>query len=167
MSGQSLKTTIFAKQKINHTMKRYFLILAPFVLATLTSCQPKDEKKIGTDLITVAGDTKGGLANMKFEFEKHDFGRISQGERVTYAFKFKNTGGSNLIISDAHGSCGCTVPSFPKKPVAPGEEGVIDVEFNSEGKRDHQEKTVTLITNCEPNTKVLTITADVMVPEKR
>lgn len=148
-------------------MKRNFFVLGILALVTFTSCQPKDSSKIGTDLVTVGGDSKGGLAVMKFETEKHDFGRISQGERVTYAFRFKNTGGSSLLISDAHGSCGCTVPSYPKKPVAPGEEAVIDVEFNSEGKKDHQEKTVTLITNCEPNTVVLTITADVMAPEKR
>ncbi|TND08465.1 MAG: hypothetical protein FD123_2261 [Bacteroidetes bacterium] len=148
-------------------MKTKMIFAASLVLsAALISCQPKDPKEADSGMVNVGGE-KGGLPVMKFEVEKHDFGRITQGERVTYEFKFKNTGGSDLLISDAHGSCGCTVPSYPKKPVAPGEESVINVEFNSEGKSGKQEKTVTLITNCEPNTRVITILAEVSVPESR
>lgn len=104
---------------------------------------------------------------MKFELESHDFGKISQGEKVSFAFKFRNVGGSDLIISEAHGSCGCTVPDYPRKPVAPGQDEVVNVVFNSEGKHGAQEKTVTLTTNCTPNTKVITIKADVLVPAER
>jgi hypothetical protein len=103
---------------------------------------------------------------MKFEVMEHDFGKISQGERVSYAFKFKNVGGSDLLISEAHGSCGCTVPDYPKNAIAPGAESVVNVEFNSEGKHGKQEKTVTLTTNCEPNTIVITIHAEVLEPAK-
>jgi len=148
--------------------KNLILPLALGLLFGLGACQPKDENAVDTGLVNVGGkENKGGLPVMKFERDRHDFGRIIQGERVTYAFSFKNTGGSDLIISDASGSCGCTVPEWPKKPVPPGGEGVINVEFNSEGKSGMQEKTVTLITNCEPNTKVLTIAAQVQVPESR
>ncbi|GAB4139073.1 MAG: hypothetical protein Fur0041_14150 [Bacteroidia bacterium] len=147
-------------------------VLTVILAAGLMSCAPKKDKEVTTDLIditaTASGNAPAGKAPvMKFERELHDFGKISQGERVTTSFKFKNVGGSDLIISEAHGSCGCTVPDYPKKPVPPGGEGVINVEFNSEGKRDKQEKTVTLTTNCEPNTKVITIRAEVLVPENR
>ena len=98
---------------------------------------------------------------MVFEKDVHDFGKIVEGEKVSYSFKFKNTGKVDLIISDAKGSCGCTVPQWPKNPVAPGADGVVDVTFNSSGKSGMQNKTVTLITNAIPNTKVLTITGEV------
>lgn len=147
-------------------MKTVFISVLAFVFAVgISSCAPKN-KEVTTDLVDISTNTEKGPV-MKFEKEVHDFGKISQGERVSYSFKFENTGSEDLIISDAHGSCGCTVPKFPKKPVAPGEEEVIDVEFASEGKKGLQEKTVTLTTNCTPNTKVITIKADVLVPANR
>jgi hypothetical protein len=148
------------------------VILMFALAASLVACAPKKDKEVTSDLVDITA-SGGGTAPagkspaMKFDRDKHDFGKITQGDRVTTQFKFKNIGGSDLIISDARGSCGCTVPDYPKKPIAPGEEGVINVEFNSEGKRDKQEKTVTLTTNCEPNTVVLTIAAEILVPEGR
>ena len=84
---------------------------------------------------------------------------------MQYAFKFKNTGKVDLIISSAQGSCGCTVPQYPKQPLKPGTEATIDVTFDSAGKQGKQNKTVTLITNCIPSTKVLTIMGDVNVAD--
>ncbi len=153
-------------------MKTIFIsILALGFAFGISSCAPKN-KEVTTDLVDIKTNARGSNPKeegpvMKFDKEVHDFGKISQGEIVSYSFKFKNVGGSDLIIKEAHGSCGCTVPKFPKEPVAPGEEGVIDVEFSSEGKRDLQEKTVTLTTNSTPNTKVITIKANVLVPANR
>ncbi len=98
---------------------------------------------------------------IKFNEMEHDFGKIKQGDKVKYSFKFKNNGKEPLIINSAKGSCGCTVPSYPKEPVAPGAEGVIDVEFNSAGKSGAQTKTVTLNANTDPNPTRLTIKAEV------
>ena len=156
-------------------MKTFFSTqhLVVFLLAAgLTSCAPRQEKEVNTDMVnitaTASGNAPTGKApSMKFEKTPHDFGTISQGERVTTQFKFKNTGGSDLVISDAHGSCGCTVPDYPRKPIPPGGEDVIKVEFNSEGKSGKNEKTVTLTTNCEPPNIVLTIASDVVVPAER
>ena len=75
-----------------------------------------------------------------------------------FGYKFKNTGNADLVISDAKGSCGCTVPEYPKAPIKPGEEGNIKVTFDSSGKGGRQNKSVTVITNAIPNTKVLTVT---------
>lgn len=144
-----------------------------FILAAgLISCAPRKDKDIDTDMVnidaTASGNAPTGKApQMKFEKTEHDFGTISQGERVTTQFKFKNTGGTDLVISEAHGSCGCTVPDYPRKAIAPGAEDVIKVEFNSEGKSGQQQKTVTLTTNCEPPTLILTINANIVVPEER
>jgi hypothetical protein len=100
----------------------------------------------------------------KFEFssESYDFGKIKQGEKVKFSFKFKNTGAIPLIISSASASCGCTVPSYPEDPIAPGAEAVIDVEFDSNGKLGMQTKTVTLVANTIPNTKVLYLRGEIL-----
>ena len=84
---------------------------------------------------------------MAFDVMEHNFGTIKQGEVATYEFKFKNTGKEPLVISNAVGSCGCTVPEWPKEPIAPGKTGVIKVTFNSAGKQGQIDKTVTLTSN--------------------
>jgi|TARA_B110000305_G_scaffold47933_1_gene51375 hypothetical protein len=96
-----------------------------------------------------------------------DFGEIHQGESVTHEFILKNSGDADLIITAAKGSCGCTVPEWPKSPISEGEEAVIKVTFNSTGKSGKQNKTVTLVTNSIPNTKVITINGNVIVPQKK
>jgi hypothetical protein len=106
------------------------------------------------------------LPVIAFMAESHDFGTINEGEVVETEFKFTNTGEAPLIISAAQGSCGCTIPEYPKEPIAPGEEGRILVSFNSEGKPNQQSKTVTLTTNAVPSTKVLTISANVTPKSK-
>jgi hypothetical protein len=104
----------------------------------------------------------------KFEKSEHDFGKIKQGESADYSFKFTNTGKEPLIIENAQGSCGCTVPNYPKEPIAPGATGTIDVRFNSAGKSGMQQKTVTLTANTDPSvTTILTIKADVDAPEEK
>lgn len=139
--------------------RTYFLSLIGFAAAALLfSCAPKNGNEVTTAMVDINAPV-GNQPNIKFETDVHDFGTIQQGQRVSYAFKFKNVGAEPLVISNATGSCGCTVPDYPKNPIAPGESGVINVEFNSEGKHDQQTKTVTLITNCEPPTKIITIKA--------
>lgn len=137
---------------------------------TLVSCSNSSEDgKVETDAITntasANGEEKGDLPEIKFAEEVFDFGKITQGEKVSHAFTFKNVGTKNLIISGASGSCGCTVPEWPKEPIKPGSEGTINVVFSSEGKSGMQEKTVTIVTNCEPATRVIRIKTEIIVPE--
>jgi len=110
---------------------------------------------------SASGSVENRLPVFQFEKESYDFGSINEGESVSYAFKFRNAGKTDLLISSANGSCGCTVPEYPKEAIAPGKEGVINVTFNSRGKQGMQHKTVTLIANTIPNSKVLTITGEV------
>ena len=77
---------------------------------------------------------EGLLPELSFEKLSHNFGEIIQGESVSHQFVFTNTGQGDLIISNAKGSCGCTVPKWPRKPIAPGEESEIKVTFNSNGR---------------------------------
>lgn len=98
---------------------------------------------------------------MTFEKTTHDFGTINQGDVVTYVFKFTNSGQSDLIISNAAGSCGCTVPEFPKTPIKPGQSDKIKVSFNSNGKSGNQQKTVTIAANTANAKETLTIKANI------
>ena len=98
-----------------------------------------------------------------FEFTEsaHDFGSIKEGDVVDHTFKFTNNGDVPLIISSATASCGCTVPKWPKEPIAVGGTGEIQVSFNSKNKPGIQNKTVTITANTNPKTTRLNIKANV------
>jgi Protein of unknown function (DUF1573) len=101
--------------------------------------------------------TTGKTTTVKFEETSYDWGKLKEGEKMTHLFKFKNTGNNDLIISDARGSCGCTVPEWPKEPIKPGKGGEIKVVFDSAHKSGVQSKTVTINANTEPASIVLMI----------
>lgn len=104
----------------------------------------------------------GPLPSFAFEEELHDFGTIKDGDVVEHIFTFVNTGEAPLIISDAKGSCGCTVPDPPKEPIPVGGTGEIKVKFNSKNKPGIQNKTVTITANTWPKTQRLRIKANVL-----
>ncbi|HIB78103.1 MAG TPA: DUF1573 domain-containing protein [Flavobacteriales bacterium] len=99
---------------------------------------------------------------MILEEQAFDFGTLEDGDKVEHIFKFTNTSNNPLTISNARGSCGCTVPEWPKEPIAPGGTGEIKVKFDSKGKKGKQSKTVTLTANTIPANTLLTITSDVI-----
>ncbi len=99
---------------------------------------------------------------MNFDQMTHDFGDMTEGEEKEYSFRFTNNGNEPLYIENAKGSCGCTVPQWPKEPIAPGASGEIKVKFNSKNKKGKNQKKVTLIANTDPVTTVLSITANVL-----
>lgn len=109
---------------------------------------------------------KMGGAKMKFEKTEHDFGTINEGDIVETIFKFTNSGKSELIITSAKATCGCTVPQWPKEPIMPGESGEIKVKFNSKRKPNLQQKRVTLITNTDGGKEFITIKA-MVTPKKK
>ncbi|MFA6259974.1 MAG: DUF1573 domain-containing protein [Bacteroidia bacterium] len=92
----------------------------------------------------------------------HDFGKITQGEKAEYSFKFTNTGSGQLLISNAVATCGCTVPQYSKEPINPGESGFIKVIFDSEKRLDRFEKSITITSNTSPAETVLYITGMVI-----
>lgn len=102
---------------------------------------------------------------MAFGESEHNFGDIKQGETVEHVFTFTNTGENPLLISNAQGSCGCTVPSYPTEPIPPGESGEILVKFDSKGKTGDQHKTVTITANTDPAQTRLAIKGNVIAPE--
>ena len=102
---------------------------------------------------------------LTFDTKEHDFGQINQGDKVTYNFKFKNTGEADLFITSARGTCGCTVPEYPKEAVKPGESGKIKVSFNSAGKKGQTGKSVFLTCNTKEGKEELKIKSTINVPE--
>ena len=92
----------------------------------------------------------GPTTVMEFAATEFDFGTVDEGEKVSHTFSFKNTGNEPLIISNAKGSCGCTVPKWPKEPIAPGESGEVTVEFNSKNKKGKRNQKVTITANTNP-----------------
>lgn len=107
----------------------------------------------------------GPKTNIKFTEMEHDFGTIEQDSRNPKTFTFTNTGENPLIISDAKGSCGCTVPKYPREPIPPGGTGEIEVVYSPGKQKNQQTKTVTITANTEPATTVLRITANVNAAE--
>lgn len=91
-----------------------------------------------------------GLAEITFNETSYDFGTVKDGDLVTYSYIFTNTGKIPLVIENATASCGCTVPEWPKEPIPPGEEGQIDVEFNSKNRPGRANKSVTITANTNP-----------------
>lgn len=103
----------------------------------------------------------GPMTSVAFAEESHDFGEIKEGEVVKHTFRFTNTGDNPLVIQNAKGSCGCTVPSYPKDPIAPGETGEIQVQFDSKNKEGMKNNSVTITANTEPANSYLRISANV------
>ena len=166
---------LYLRSPIFFSAMKYYLFAIVFWLAFASCRQDKrpsnlPENAINPDVMknpasATGSDEKSKLPAFEFEEVTHDFGQMYQGDKVSYSFKFKNSGKADLVISSASGSCGCTVPEYPKDPISAGGSGVIKVTFDSEGKEGHQEKTVTLVANTIPNSKVLTITATVDLPK--
>ncbi|MEI7595442.1 MAG: DUF1573 domain-containing protein [Bacteroidota bacterium] len=147
------------------------ILISLTFLVFVVSCKNKTnntekDDMLNTSLVdipkTADGSSTSDLPVLEFDTETHNFENIFAGEVVSYTFKFKNSGKSDLIISDAKATCGCTVPEYPKKPIKPGESSFITVTFNSAGKQGVQNKTITILANTIPNTKVLTITGVVV-----
>ncbi|MEM6966686.1 MAG: DUF1573 domain-containing protein [Bacteroidota bacterium] len=103
----------------------------------------------------------GPTTTIEFEETEFDFGTIDEGEKVSHLYKFKNTGNEPLIIKDAKGSCGCTVPQWPKEPVPVGGTAEMLVEFNSKGKSGAQNKRVTITANTNPAQTFISIKGQV------
>jgi len=158
---------------MNCFLRQITRILLFTAIVALTSCgqSNSDSGLLPADIVKNPNSADGNINAgdmpvMEFETDFHDFGRIIQGEKVAYGFRFTNTGKTDLIISGVSTSCGCTVPDFPKTPIKPGESHKIDVKFDSEGRRGFQNKTITISSNAQPSNKIVRIKAEVILPEQ-
>lgn len=145
-------------------MKNIFFVAAILILI---SCNQKPKSNgLSPDLIKNPASASGdklqeNIPVLKFEETRHHFGDVKEGEKLTYEFKFTNSGTADLLIGAVSPSCGCTVADFPKEPVKPGDDGIIAVTFNTAGRSGMQSKTISVLSNAVPSTRVLTISAEV------
>ncbi|MBS1776801.1 MAG: DUF1573 domain-containing protein [Bacteroidetes bacterium] len=166
-------TTFFEplSQKASLLGKYFILYFGGMIAVASCNNTPKEKENpnlLSTSLVNNPRSALGtdtavlnALANMSFKDTVYDFGTIKQGEVVSHEYDFTNTGKSPLLISNAAGSCGCTVADFPREPVQPGKTGTIKVQFSSAGKEGHQEKSVTLTTNSTRGLHILFIKGEV------
>lgn len=139
------------------------LILALAIPFLLLGCNNKKADETSTDSIATEQTVSDApdAPVMSFEKSEYDFGTINEGEKVSYQYKFTNTGKTPLIISEALASCGCTVPEYPKEPIPPGKGGVIKVVFNSAAKFGKQSKAITITSNAVPTTNTIYLNGEV------
>ncbi|MDO6812049.1 DUF1573 domain-containing protein [Tenacibaculum soleae] len=107
-----------------------------------------------------------GAASISFDKEEYNFGTVTEGEVVKTTFTVTNTGKTDLVITNAKASCGCTVPVWPREAIAPGKTGEIQVSFNTNGKPNRQSKSITLTTNTKKGREVLKISGMVTPKNK-
>ncbi len=151
-------------------MKSIFL---SSIILLACACNNQPSKKVDVDMIenpATASNPNAESTNtteMTFESLEHNFGDILEGQSVEKTYNFTNTGKNPLLIDRCDVTCGCTVPSYPKTPIAPGEKGSIKVVFNSSGKSGVNNKTVTVFANVKDGNIVLKFTVNVIVvPQK-
>lgn len=163
---------------------RSFAFFSMLLLAA-TACKDRDaEKKIAqlesrlaelegkkspdaTNTVAPAApvaETKpdGPLPKVEFTAVEHDFGTVNEGEVVEHSYSFKNTGEAPLIIQSAQPSCGCTVPDWSKEPIPVGGTGFVKAKFDTNGKPNAQNKTITVTANTWPKQTVLRFKAMVL-----
>ena len=104
----------------------------------------------------------GPTTSLSFGESSFDFGTVTEGEIITHTFNFTNTGSEPLIVADARGTCGCTVPSKPTAPIAPGETGEITVRFDTRNKVGKRNQRVTITANTEPAQTYISLDGEVV-----
>jgi len=132
----------------------------PFVLfvCLLAGCDNNlSNKKASSD-----NPVEGEVAELVFREYEHDFGKITEGEKVAHIFTFENKGPGSLVIKSASTSCGCTVPKYDKSPIPPGKGGSLEVVFDSGGRSGVQTKTISVRSNSETEVVILKISAEVI-----
>jgi len=147
------------------TAKASFERVADKAAAKETKLDRASKKTDAMDpLKTTASEKKpsGPITSLEFGETDYDFGTINQDSENTKVFSFTNTGTEPLIIENAKGSCGCTVPEYPKEPIPPGEQGEIKVVYKPGKQKNQQTKNVTITANTVPEKTVLTIRANVL-----
>lgn len=148
--------------KLFYQTSKTFLFLLVLSLGACVSKSSEEDVSVICNPNSASGyDASQKMPEMTFDCNQHDFGRLTPGETISYSFHFKNTGNADLVISGCVASCGCTVASYPKEHIAPGEDGYVTVSFASSGKNGQQVQEVTLHSNAQPSTAKLRILAQV------
>jgi Protein of unknown function (DUF1573) len=140
-------------------LKKYILVLMAAV--TLISCDTRRRDKIADDVSKLNEQAMKESTTVQVIDSTYNFGKVMDGEKVEYNYRFKNTGTKPLVIVKAEASCGCTVPQKPDRPILPGEIGFIKVVFDSKSRVGAVHKAVTITSNAKPEFMQLVLTGEV------
>jgi hypothetical protein len=141
-------------------MMKYIIVLALPVM--LFSCDMKRKDKIYDDAAKQTDEARKDSTTVQIIDSVYNFGKVADGEKVEYNYRFVNSGAKPLVIDRASASCGCTVPEKPEKPIMPGDTGFIKVVFNSSGRVGLVDKNITVISNSKPEFPRLLLTGEVI-----
>ena len=146
-------------QKIER-VKTYILFL--LVAGAIISCDVRHKDKIADDVETQKVLALKDSTTVQVIDSVYNFGKVTDGEKVEYSYRFKNTGTKPLVVLQASASCGCTVPEKPEKPILPGQIGFIKIVFDSKGRVGEAHKTITVTSNAKPEFLPLLLTGTVL-----
>ena len=146
-------------------MKKLFILSLLVVAFGMTAIAQSDPIKIEKVEFKDSPAQEASGAIMYFETKTIDYGTIKQHGEPLRKLKFTNTGTEPLVIKNARGSCGCTVPTWPKEPIMPGEEGEIEIRYAT-NRLGNFSKTVKLTTNEGGEPHVLKVVGNVLKPEE-
>lgn len=138
-------------------MKKNILVWA-LIAASFTACQTAGSREKQNQLVDQLMKDSTQIQVMD---SLYNFGNVTEGQVVTFSFRFKNTGSKPLIIKNAIASCGCTKPEWPSEPIPPGSEGTIKARFNSEGRVGPAHKEITVEANSKPGFPKLILEGEV------
>ncbi len=141
-------------------MKKYILFLLVTIISIACNNSEKDIKT--ADSVKQNGIALKDSTTVEIIDAGYDFGKVTDGEKVEYNYRFKNTGTKPLVIINVSATCGCTVPQKPEKPVMPGETGFIKVVFDSKGRVGSAHKAITVTSNANPGFPELQLTGEVL-----
>ncbi|HEY9170237.1 MAG TPA: DUF1573 domain-containing protein [Lutibacter sp.] len=142
-------------------MRKNSIVFIALLSLAFVSCKDKASSKIDSANLETAKERDArislGTAIIEFDTKDYDFGTVVEGDVVEGIFKISNKGKTDLIITEASASCGCTVPEWPKDAIKPGETAELKFSFDSKGRTGKQSKSITLQTNTENVTEMLRI----------
>jgi len=124
----------------------------------LISCKSNTSSKTASSIENIST----GPAQIKFDTDMHDFGEVTEGEKVSFSFKFTNTGKGPLVITGIATSCGCTVGEYTHDTIKSGKQGDVTVSFDSWKRVGFQQKSVTVNSNTNPSSQILRFKAMVI-----
>ncbi|MDO9038162.1 MAG: DUF1573 domain-containing protein [Lutibacter sp.] len=142
-------------------MRKNSIVIVALLSLAFVSCKDNASAKIDASNLETAKERDAkismGTAIIEFDTKDYDFGTVNEGEVVEGVFKITNKGKTDLIITGASATCGCTVPEWPKDPIKPGDSGELKFSFDSKGRTGKQSKSITLQTNTAEVTETLRI----------
>jgi len=143
-------------------MRKIIIVTLVLIALTASYCGRGTSSKSAKS----SAAASAGTSEIVFREYQHDFGKVAEGEKISYSFTFDNKGTGNLVITSATTTCGCTVPKYDTKPISPGANGSLEVIFDTSGRNGMQTKTITVKSNASTPVVLLKITAEIVTTNK-